>query len=354
MSLIELFRRIIGRHAPARPAEARTAAAVLCADSPSPEPPSPEPTDAGPFEESPEPGWWIPSGTPVLTPPSPALSLEASDSLRDVLELVLADPDLDLPLLPVVAQRALVKLHDENVDYHELAGLVGEDPAIAAEVLRVVNSAAYSRLFKINQLESAFARLGCSTLRSILVAMTVKGMAIRIGGPVRTLGEELWQRSIVSGVLLNHLSPRYGLAEGEAFLVGLLHDIGNLALLRVLHDCQKVYGGEVSRASFDRLSDDWHERLGARIAEAWRLPVPLPEIVSAHHQPPAIYDPLAGYRWLVQFADVVCSLLGYATYVPYDFFALPCVQQLGFEDTDETRRWLTGLPAMILDRTGVF
>lgn len=349
MSLIELFARIFGGHPRAPRVGTTGTGAVLCAA-----PAVGEPAEAEPLDLPAELPWWIPSEPAVLAPPPRAYLADPSDPLGQTLELVLDDPNMDLPLLPMVAQRALVLLHDEEVDYHALAELVGQDQAIAAEVLRVVNTAAYARLFKINQLETAFARLGCGALRSILVAMAVKGMAIHIGGPVRTLAEEIWQRSIVSGVLLNHVSPRRGLPEGEAFLVGLLHDIGNLALLRVLHDYLKVNGGSVSRASFDGLSADWHERLGARIAEAWRLPQPLPAIISAHHAPPASDDPLADYRCLVQFADVVCSLLGYATYVPYDFFALPCVQRLGFRDNESSRSWLSSLPALIAERAGVF
>ena len=352
MSLADLFRRIFGGRASVLQRQPEGATSVACAEPAPAE--AAEPVEDGLLDELTEPGWWVPKGEPVLAPPSAARSADPADPLRAALERVLADPDLSLPLLPHVAQRALVLLHDKEVDYHALAKTIGDDPAIAAEVLRVVNSSAYARLFKVSQLETAFARLGCSTLRSILVAMTVKGIVIRTGGPVRTLGEEIWQRAIVSGVLVHELSRRYGLPDGEAFLVGLLHDIGNLALLRVLHDCQKQLGGTVSRALFDGLSEEWHERLGVRLAQAWRLPEPLPTLIGAHHARLARGDALANYRSLVQFADVVCSMLGYGAYVSYDFFALPCVQQLQMEDNEATRCWLTSLPALIMDRAGVF
>jgi len=349
MSLLDWFRRPRQRAAirarlPSQPASAATAVA----DVP---PPAPDVE----LDETTEPGWWEPRGTPVLVAPPPHDALTADDiAVCAHLQRVLENAELDLPMLPQIAQRALVKLQDQNVDFRELATLIGEDQAISAEVLRVVNSAAYARLFKVNQLDAAFTRLGAAQLRSLLVAMTLKGMAIRIGGPVRSLGEELWQRSIVSAVLVSDLSRTRGIPEGEAFLVGLLHDIGNLAILRLLHDWQRTQGGSVSRSLFERLSHTWHQPLGARLAEAWRLPVPLPAIVGDHHRAPAPEDPLAGHRLLVQFADVVCALLSYGPYVPYDFFALPCTQALEITDTPPTRAWLIALPALIAERAGVF
>jgi hypothetical protein len=105
---------------------------------------------------------------------------------------------------------------------------------------------------------------------------------------------------------------------------------------------------------FDRLSYEWHERLGSRLAEAWRLPEPLPTIIGDHHSEPPDGVPHAGQRLLVQFADVACGLLGHGKYVPYDFFRMSCVRRLGIQDTPETCRWLVGLPALIAERAGVF
>jgi len=264
------------------------------------------------------------------------------------------DPNLDLPTLPRVPHRALVMLRDPNVDYGKLAAVVKEDPATAADVLRVANSAAYGRLFKVAGLETAFVRLGRRTVRSILMATALKRLTIRTGGTKRTLGEELWQQAIVSGVLLGQIGQRYAMQEDEAFLLGLLHDIGKLALLRILHEYHKTQGGTLSRPIFEGVCAQWHEPLGLRLASAWKLTYPLPAIIGNHHGQPDESDPLYLHRLLVQFADVTCAMLSYGPYVPYDFFALPCIRGLGIEDADRWQNWLTCVPALIAEQAGVF
>ena len=327
-----------------------------CATAAPPAPPAPpvaEPEQSAQLEL--DAGyWWAPRNMPSVPPPPSLEPLDPRESqISAALQRILEGGDVDLPVLPVVAHRALSKLRSENVDYAELAELIGEDPAISARVLRVVNSTAYARLFRVDRLEIAFTRLGCSALRGIILATSLRGVAIRTGGAQRTLGEELWQRAIVSAVLLSEFSGRFALSDGEAFLVGLLHDLGNFAILRVLHD-QRFGGGNISRAAFDRLSNQWHEPLGAYLARAWQLGDPLPQIIGDHHTDLPPDDRLAQYRWLIQFSEVVCSLLGYSTYTPCDFFALPCVRNLGIQETPETRQWLLALPTLIIERTGVF
>ncbi len=336
-------------------------AAPLAPEAPQPvaaplasEPPPPDSAADEAQLDLESPGWWLPPEPRVLAPPPADGPLDPCEAqIAAVLQRLLSGDELDLPVLSTIAQRALLKLRSNDVDYDDLAELVGEDPALAAGILRVVNSTAYARMFRIDRLRVALARLGCATVRGIILAASLKGVAIRTGGAQRTLGEELWQRAIVSAVLLSELSRRYGLSDGEAFLVGLLHDLGDLAIVRVLHG-ERSAGATVSRATFKRLSGEWHEALGAHLARVWRLNAPLPELIGDHHRAPAADDPLSLYRSLVQLSDAVCSLLGYGEHVPYDFFALPCVRGLGIGDTAETRNWLANLPALIYERTGVF
>jgi hypothetical protein len=134
----------------------------------------------------------------------------------------------------------------------------------------------------------------------------------------------------------------------------LLHDIGKLAIMRVLDDYRRTHGGQPSPRLFDWLSDEYHEEFGLRLARAWNLQQPLPDLIGSHHQPTTQKNQLGRYRHLIQFADVVGAMTRYTPYVPYDFFNLPCVQELNIENTPDRRRWLLSLPALIVEETGVF
>jgi hypothetical protein len=120
---------------PAAPPIVRTRATP--APEPELEPPEPvaEATDVEPDVGY----WWKPDATPTPPGPAPQDPLDPREGqVSAILQRLLEGGDLDLPILPLVAHRALNKLRSEDVDYRELAKLIGEDPAIAAPVRRVV------------------------------------------------------------------------------------------------------------------------------------------------------------------------------------------------------------------------
>ncbi|HMQ17339.1 MAG TPA: HDOD domain-containing protein [Phycisphaerae bacterium] len=297
----------------------------------------------------PELAWWIPDPS-RLEPPLPQAKQQAVDrALYDQLTKALDDQNLDLPRMPHVAQRALLALRDENVNYPELAELIGQDPVLSAEILRVANSVLFRAVREVTQLEQAFTRLGQRHVRSCILGVSFKGITIRIGGAERSIGEELWRRSMVAGVVLRQFAPRFGLPEEEAFLVGLLHDIGMLVVLKVTHEYQQLHGRPVPRSLFDQVADEWHQHVGLRLAEAWNLPDPLPELIGTHHSQVREGDPRRTYRLLIQLADVACEMLGYSPYQAHDFFSLPCVTQLNLKNDADTRRLLSEIPRLLPD-----
>lgn len=292
--------------------------------------------------------WFVPRDVPVHHEPRAADREPVDRTLHDHVVAVLRQPDLELPRLPQAAQQALVLLQHDDFNARRLAALIEQDPMLAAGVLRLANSALYRGVNEITRLEPAFARVGQRTLRGLVLSENVKSLAIRVtGNGERSLGYELWQRSIASAAIAGHFAERAGMAEDEAFLLGLLHDIGMLALLRVVHDYQKAHAQRVPRALFDVLCEEWHEHVGLRLADAWNLPSPMRDLIASHHREPGAGDALAMQRHLLRLTDVIVSMLEYGPYVSYDFFALPCTQALGLHDTPATREMLLELPQMI-------
>ncbi len=291
--------------------------------------------------------WWVPRGVPVLTAQSEDADEAIDEALHAHLTQILNSPEVELPRLPRVAQKALSMLGGDNTNFKALGDLIGQDPALSADVLRIANSAAFRGIREIANLEHAFSRLGTRELRSMILSKHTKGLMIRTGGAEKTLGEELWQRAVASAEFMTQMAPRYRLPQDEAFLAGLLHDIGSLALLRIMHDHHKAHGRRVQRPLFSRLNTEWHEHLGLRLADDWNLPEPLPFLIGQHHQVEAADGTHGRYLLLIQLSDVVCSMMGYGPYVPYDFFHLPCVRALELHDNPPTRELLALLPEKI-------
>jgi len=326
------------------------AAPAVCADPPA----DPLPDDLELLTEEPAP-WWVPAEEPMLAPPCAepeAGPVEAA--LAGFVEGAVCRNEIEVPALPRVAARALAMLRNDEVDFGQLAEVVCEDPALAARVLQLVNSAAFARMFKVDRLETAFAWLGCKKLRSAVLAVSLKTMLLGHSGSGRALSEEIWQHSIICAALLSYASERFGLSENEAFLSGLLHDIGKLVIVRLAETFQQSQRQRVPPATFRRLCEEWHEPLGHMIAAAWQLQSPLPEIIGEHHAPLREDDPLARQRALVQFANTCCALLGYSGDAPCDFFNLPSARVLGLTDDPATQKWLAKIPALVAEKTGLF
>lgn len=344
--LAQLFRWFGGSPAAGADDEAVSPIAMPERDSRATKPPL---SDEAP---PPAPSWWMPRGEPVSTLGAARVGSEPIESdLHEALSQTLKDPELELPRIPQVANRALTMLRDSSIDFHQLARVIETDQALAAGVLRTANSVTYRGYAEITNLEQAFLRMGQRTLRSMILGFSIKHLAIRTGGPQRTLGEELWRRSTASAVICGHFGVQHGLAADEAFLIGLLHDIGMLAVSRVTNDFQVKTGRRLSRDVFDSLSEEWHEHIGLRLADEWNLPSPLPELIGNHHSEPAADDPLRLQRNLIALSDVVCAMLEISPYVPFDFFNLACVRDLGIQDDEPTRLNLQRLPDLIRARS---
>lgn len=294
--------------------------------------------------------WFRPRGPRTLWSPrvTGASGLVDRD-LYEHLSHILDDAQLELPRLPRVTQRAMQLVRDPDVCFASLAAVVRGDSALTIAVLRVANSPPYRGLSDPPTLESAFARLGLRTLASIVLTCSLHDL-MRTGNGEPTLADGLWQRSLASAVITTRFAHLCRIDEGEALLLGLLHDVGSLAVCGLLGDYQKAHGRRVSRLLFDRLCVEWHERIGMRLAEQWELPGALRDVIAAHHGRPDDDDPLRRERLLVQVADCVCALLRYAPYVAYDFFELPCVCGLGLREERAVLDLLTPLPELIEER----
>ena len=108
---------------------------------------------------------------------------------------------LELPQLPRVTQQALMCLRSDKLEYRELAEIVTQDQVLTAEILRVANSVAFRRMSEVQNLDTAFSRLGVRELRRILLTTSMKSVMIHTGPQNRSLGRGLWQCSRVSAAI---------------------------------------------------------------------------------------------------------------------------------------------------------
>jgi len=138
----------------------------------------------------------------------------------------------NLPTLPAVALQVLRLVQDSDATIQDLTTVLGRDPALAAKILQMSNSPLFSRGGgEITSLERAAAMLGFRAVKVIALGFSLQSEMPTKGERAGLDLQEFWHRSLVNAVIARMLARNIGsrLVE-EAFLAGLLADLGKLVL----------------------------------------------------------------------------------------------------------------------------
>lgn len=215
---------------------------------------------------------------------------------QELLQKIVHCPSL--PSLPGVALEVLDLTRDPNVPIAVLARTVENDQALSAKILKTINSSFYGLTRPCPTIARAVGYLGLNTVKSLVLSFSVLDTFRGEDEPVGV--GMMWQRAVYSASGARSIAQRAG--EGvdpdEAFIGGLLQDIGMLAMMSALGE---DYLGHIVTAG--ELHDELpaiereayeldHAQVGRALAEAWRLPEELADVVARHHAPYAEDEPL--------------------------------------------------------------
>ncbi|MDD2879121.1 MAG: HDOD domain-containing protein [Rhodoferax sp.] len=234
-----------------------------------------------------------------------------TDTAMDIRSRLLA---ARLPSPPQTLLKLLRLCQEEDVDIRALVELIASDPALSAKVLLVAHSAAYHAAdAQALTLLQASSRLGTALIKvlalSVMVTQTFNGFTPSGGVDLRAF----WKHSLGVALLSRELAARldYPLAE-EAYLAGLLHDIGRLALLVAApQQAQPLF----LVADDDALCAQEHQAFGLAHAAAgawllgrWHLSEPLIASVLHHHDDSASLSGAQPLTQLVHLAHRLAAL----------------------------------------------
>ena len=193
-------------------------------------------------------------------------------------------PGSSAPALPVLATEFLQLAADPDVAQTRVATVVCKDPVLATRVLGFANSAAVAAAVTVTTLQEAIMRLGTRTVCNIALADQVAGsfQDRRIYGP---LGQSLRDHSLGTAYVAYLLSEVAGMPSDEAFLCGLMHDIGKLYVLKLVHDVGLPSPSGTPSARILQLVADTHAEAGGYLLDRWGLPEALQDPVVWHHEP---------------------------------------------------------------------
>ena len=214
---------------------------------------------------------------------------------------------IQLPTTPRIA--ALVA---GVADLEAITAVVAEDPTLAAQVLRVANSALYAVGEPVQSIQRAAIVLGGRTLRRIVLQVEIYQQYEQLRRPLREEFDGLWQHSTfvaqVSQILATKLPPMNELDLDRFYTSGLLHDLGKIVMLasfgeeylEVLLEVREE--GVVSSEREAEVFAFDHGQVGGIVADCWELPNSIIDIVEFHHGPQHMLETSFEVS-LIAFAD---------------------------------------------------
>ena len=177
----------------------------------------------------------------------------------------------------------------------QLEDLVGTDPEFSLRVLALANSAFYSQQHEIKELRGALVVLGSTTVHNLAAGLLLRGLI----GENSAAADAIWQHSQAVGVAAELLAGMHRKVDArQAYVAGLLHDIGLLVALGVNGDNVDVDAATGS-----------HAELGAEVAELFGLSPTLSAAIRRHHDDPLNDAPLEA---TLAVAELVATQAGYA------------------------------------------
>lgn len=232
------------------------------------------------------------------------MSTEQDTSKRSRVEIILDQIDA-LPTLPPVASRLLQISSSADADFRQIISLIESDPVLTAKLLGLCNKPSAAGVDEISTVERAVVRLGFDAVRSAVISIAAfDALANRPGEdddeplPEGRVFDRVafWRHSIAVGSAAELIADAHKGRTGtppppEAFVCGLLHGIGILALeyalpktfVRVLDVADRTLR-DLAEVERQVMGLD-HHTAGRRLAERWALPKPLHDVIWLHGMP---------------------------------------------------------------------
>lgn len=232
-------------------------------------------------------------------------------SLVDLINDLLAGDQVDVPVFHAVAIRLQQVLHKQQFSIDEVCQLIVSDQGLSSQVLRVSNSAFYSGLSKVTNIREAIVRLGSQEVANIAMLATQEDVYRSTNPLFSKTMQILWQHALGCAVASKWLAGKVGYASmaQEAFLAGLLHDVGKLFLLKVVEELIASHRLtiQISPALITEVLNSMHVERGYALMQRWNMPELYGDIVRDHHLP----DPPPGNTLLaiVRLANLCCNKL---------------------------------------------
>ena len=195
-----------------------------------------------------------------------------------------ASADTVVPMLPAMASQVVNLALDPDVSATRITAVVSKDPVLATRVIQLANSAFSAPANEITSIGEAVVRMGTGPVRNVVTAACLSSLAAdpRIYG---RHGRTHIDHSIGTAYLAWLIADRANEPPDEAFLYGLLHDIGKLVILKLSRDCEQFSVTAPGEEDVALVLQEMHSAIGGYVLQQWGMPGQLHDPIVWHHEP---------------------------------------------------------------------
>jgi putative nucleotidyltransferase with HDIG domain len=192
-----------------------------------------------------------------------------------------------LPPLPIVASKVLTMIEDPDLSIREICRVLSDDPALAARVMAISRSAHYAQRNLPKNLQAAIQVVGLHSLRYLLIAAATQGLFTGNG----RISAKLWSHSLAVALSARILAKRVDFPDpDQAFLTGLLHDVGEMILChgdaagfeKLLEEVERQKISLVDKEKETYAFD--HAFIGLALFDSWNIDSEIGQAIFSHHQ----------------------------------------------------------------------
>ncbi len=227
-----------------------------------------------------------------------------------------------IPPLSNAGAKLMGMVGKDTLSAAAISDIVSHDAALAAQILRVANSAAYRRKEDIASIQLAISLLGNKTVMGVVMGYCMSGLYNRPLEGYEAPQGALWHNSVASAIAAQILT-RYVKKEISpelAYTAGLLHSIGKAVLSEymkgsvqeMINKLDKTEHKDFLKAEEELLGTN-HCEVGVAVARHWHLPESLCEAIAFHHRPSEAADEHKPLVYVVHVADFISMIQGIDT-----------------------------------------
>jgi len=262
--------------------------------------------------------------------------------------------------IPAMAARLIRLISSEKTTVRELEKVIKMDPSMVVRLLRMVNSSYYGLRNKVDSITTAVVYIGLKSLRNMIVVTSLKGVVKSDGQDDIFSKTDLWIHCASVAVCSKIISERiFGKVGEDAFLCGILHDIGMIIEYQLTQDlflqtCKAYTPGDRSFCEFEReiIGTD-HCEVGYLLAQKIDLSPEVQEAIRDHHCIREEISP-SSLVGIIQLAEYFVSQLGYTAIPGMKAELAPIMSSYLRQNIEEYKVLANGLPDEIEKATEIY